>query len=146
MGKETEHKYLVKDNAYLTMASRSHKICQAYLSKDPERTVRIRICDNAAFITIKGSGEGDTRPEFEYQIPLGDARELMRLALPGEIEKTRYIVPFQGYEWEIDEFHGRHEGLVIAEIELNQSTHDYPLPPFIGREVTGNPTYFNSNM
>ena len=146
MGKEIEHKYLVKDTTYKEMARTSHHIVQGYLQRDPLRTVRVRIRDERGFITVKGLTRGDTRLEFEYEIPLADAREMIGMCEGKVIDKTRWIVDFGGYIWEVDEFHGDREGLTVAEIELRDSSHAYPLPPFAGKEVTGDPAYYNSNL
>ena len=146
MGIEIEHKYLVVNDKYRNMASSSHRIMQGYLSREPQRTVRIRVKDNQGFITIKGKNVGDTRAEFEYPIPIDDAMQLLNMCLPTVIEKTRYLVPFEGHTWEVDEFHGASQGLVVAEIEIGNSNQQYTLPPFVGQNVTGNPDYYNSNL
>ena len=146
MGIEIEHKYLVVNDKYRNMASSSHRIMQGYLSREPQRTVRIRVKDNQGFITIKGKNVGDTRAEFEYPIPIDDAMQLLNMCLPTVIEKTRYLVPFDGHTWEVDEFHGVRQGLVVAEIEIGNSNQQYTLPPFVGQNVTGNPDYYNSNL
>lgn len=146
MGIEIEHKYLVINNSFKELAVTKHHITQGYLSKVPERTVRIRIINDKGFITVKGKNEGDRRIEFEYEIPVDDARSLMTLCMPGIIEKYRYIVPFGGYIWEIDEFLGERYGLTIAEIEIPSSDSEYLIPNFIGENVTGNPIYYNSNL
>ncbi|MGN0230748.1 MAG: CYTH domain-containing protein [Muribaculaceae bacterium] len=146
MGIEIEHKYLVVNDKYHRMASSSHRIMQGYLSREPQRTVRIRVKDNQGFITIKGKNVGDTRDEFEYTIPVDDAMQLLNMCLPTVIEKTRYLVPFDGHTWEVDEFHGARQGLVVAEIEIDSSNRQYALPPFVGQNVTGNPDYYNSNL
>ena len=119
---------------------------QGYLSREPQRTVRIRVKDKQGFITIKGKNVGDTRAEFEYPIPIDDAMQLLNMCLPTVIEKTRYLVPFEGHTWEVDEFHGARQGLVVAEIEIGNSNQQYTLPPFVGQNVTGNPDYYNSNL
>lgn len=146
MGIEIEHKYLVVDDSYRKMAFGKIEITQGYLNRAPERTVRVRISDDSAYLTVKGKNKGDLRLEFEYRIPVEDARTLMGLCEPGIIEKTRYKVEWEGHVWEVDEFHGAREGLVVAEIELPESTHTYTLPPFVGPEVTGNPSYYNSSL
>ena len=146
MGIEIEHKYLVVNDKYRNMASSSHRIMQGYLSREPQRTVRIRVKDKQGFITIKGKNVGDTRAEFEYPIPIDDAMQLLNMCLPTVIEKTRYLVPFEGHTWEVDEFHGARQGLVVAEIEIDNSNQQYTLPPFVGQNVTGNPDYYNSNL
>ncbi|MDE6578580.1 MAG: CYTH domain-containing protein [Muribaculaceae bacterium] len=128
------------------MASEKMNISQGYLDKTPEHTIRVRIMNNKGFLTIKGKNKGATRMEFEYEIPLEDAKAMMELCQKGIIEKIRYCVPFEGYIWEIDEFKGSREGLVIAEIELPAADTVYGLPPFVGKNVTGDPKYYNSNL
>ncbi|MBD5236782.1 MAG: CYTH domain-containing protein [Bacteroidales bacterium] len=145
MGKEIEHKYLVISKDYRFLADRSISISQGYLSRVPDRVVRIRIIENKGYITIKGRNAGDTRLEFEYEIPLADAERLLSLCEGVVIKKKRWIVTFQGYKWEVDEYLSP-VFPTIAEIELSHSHHDYPLPSFIGEEVTGNEKYYNSNI
>lgn len=147
MATEIEHKYLVISANYREISSKKFEIRQGYITKDKERVVRIRISNNDAFITIKSKNVGDTRLEFEYPIPFNDAMELLKnVCLPDYIEKTRYIVEYDNNKWEIDEFHGRLEGLKIAEIEIPYSDYNYSIPPFIGAEVTSDPKYYNSNL
>lgn len=146
MSIEIEHKYLVVSDVYRQMSKGSCRIRQGYLCREPERTVRVRVKDEKAYLTVKGITRGDKRAEFEYEIPYSDVEEMLRLCVGGIIDKTRYYVEFGGNLWEVDEFHGGHEGLVVAEIELPVSTHDYLLPFFVGEEVTGNPAYYNSNL
>lgn len=145
MGKEIEHKYLVISEDYKKLAKKKLIISQGYLSKDPERVVRIRICNDEGRITIKGKTNFDTRLEFEYPLPLDDARKMLNLCVGKKIKKIRWIVEYAGYVWEVDEFQ---EPVfpTIAEIELTESSHNYPLPHFIGEEVTGDSRYFNSNI
>lgn len=145
MGKEIEHKYLVKDDGYVGMSIVAHHIRQGYLSRVPERTVRVRTYDDKGFITVKGKNQGDTRLEFEYEVPLRDAEEMLSLCEPPVIDKVRYIVPYAGFTWEVDQFESK-TGLVTAEIELPESGIHYELPPFIGENVTGDPRYYNSNL
>ncbi|MDE6125629.1 MAG: CYTH domain-containing protein [Muribaculaceae bacterium] len=150
MPKETEYKFLVKDDSYKGMATGKCRIVQGYVSRRKEGTVRVRVRDNEGFITVKGANRGATRDEWEYPVPAEEAVEMIRkVCLEGVIEKTRWIVPYAGLTWEIDEFHGRHEGLTVAEVELPDP--DMPLetvamPPFAGENVTGDPKYYNSNM
>lgn len=146
MAFEIEHKYLVKDDTYRKLAFEKIEIAQGYLNRVPERTVRVRIANDSAYLTVKGKNRGDMRLEFEYQVPVADARIMLTLCEPGIIEKTRYKVDWDGNVWEVDEFHGAKEGLVLAEIELSESTHSYTIPPFVGMEVTGNPAYYNSSL
>jgi adenylate cyclase len=147
MAKEIERKFLVKDTIFKAMAVKSMHIRQAYLSRNPGATVRVRLRDDEAYLTIKGRTIGATRDEWEYAIPVDDAQSMIdRLADGTVIDKTRYIVPFGGMMWEVDEFHGAHSGLVVAEIELTSENQAIDLPPFIEREVTGDSRYYNSNL
>ena len=146
MAKEIERKFLVKNLGYRNIAKSKYVIKQGYLSTNKEATVRIRIKDSSAFITIKGLSVGASRDEWEYAIPYEDALSMIKLSSGNTIEKTRYIVEFEGYTWEIDEFEGRHNGLIVAEIELTDENETFPIPPFIGKEVTGNVKYYNSTL
>lgn len=146
MAVEIEHKYLVRNQSYRDMASSADDICQGYLCRVPERTVRVRTRGGKGYITVKGKTDGDSRLEFEYEIPYGDAVEMLSLCEPPKLEKTRYLVEFGGHCWEVDEFHGKLQGLVTAEIELPVSETDYTLPPFVGENVTGDRRYYNSNL
>ena len=145
---EIERKFLVKDRSFERMATGVKRIAQGYLSRDPQRTARIRICDDKGFITIKGEGDslGMSRFEWEKEIALQEAQALLRLCLPVVIEKERYIVPFEGLTFEVDVFHGKHEGLVVAEVELESTEQKVTLPSFIGQEVTGNKRYYNAYL
>ncbi|MDE5998358.1 MAG: CYTH domain-containing protein [Muribaculaceae bacterium] len=146
MSLEIEHKFLVKDNSYKSLFSYSVHISQGYLCKEPERTVRVRIKDDKGFLTIKGKNSGAVRAEFEYEISLEDAKKLLSMCVPPILEKIRYIVPFEGHIWEVDEFLGNKVGLVTAEIELKSDDEEYLLPNFVGENVTDNPNYYNSNL
>lgn len=146
MGMEIEHKYLVIDDTYRLMACERSEIKQGFLSRDPERTVRVRVRDDKGFITIKGKGSGAAHPEFEYEIPQDDALQMLELCEPPVIEKTRYMIMHEGNRWEVDEFHGDLQGLVIAELEVPSEEYRFPLPPFVGQEVTGDPRYYNSQL
>ena len=147
MGKEIERKFLVVNDAYRRMACRSVHMRQGYLSVNTQATVRVRIADNKAFITVKGMNSGATRDEWEYGISVVDAVEMLdRLCSDKVIEKIRYIVPFGGMTWEVDEFIRPCFGLVLAEVELKSEIQSVALPEFIGDEVTGNPEYYNSNI
>ena len=148
MPKEIERKFLVKDDSFKDVAYVKHEIRQFYLSTQKEAIVRVRIIDDRAFLTIKGSNTGAVRDEWEWEIPYPDAIQ-MADALPviAQITKTRYKVDAGGgLTWEIDEFHGHREGLVIAEIELPNADTPVTLPDFINKEVTGAPQYYNSNL
>ena len=155
---EIERKFLVKDDSYKALSIRHYEIRQGYLSKEHGRTIRVRIRDKEAFITIKGPSLNGGLSHFEWEkaIDVADAKALLQLALPGEIQKTRWIVPCKGERlevkgekelfWEVDEFHGRFNGMIIAEIELEYEDQEIDKPDFIGDEVTGDPRYYNSNM
>lgn len=122
-------------------------MAQAYLSRDPDRIVRIRLAGERAWITIKGRAHGPARPEFEYPIPAEEARQILdHLSLPGRVEKTRYRLPHKGHVWEIDVFTGALAGLVTAEVELTSAEEPVHLPPWIGQEVTDDPAYSNSAL
>ncbi|MDE6643963.1 MAG: CYTH domain-containing protein [Muribaculaceae bacterium] len=145
MGKEIERKFLVKDQSFKSMASSVDRIEQGYVSLRPGGTVRVRIKNDRAFITVKGLNTGAVRDEWEYEIPLNDAREMIDRVTEGTvIKKCRYNVDYEGRKWEVDVFEGAHQGLVLAEIELESADAQIELPPFIGEEVTGNPQYYNS--
>ena len=146
MGIEIERKYLVKDSSYKQMCCSKSDIRQGFLSRVPERTVRVRVYNDKGYITIKGKGEGASHPEFEYEVPLDDALQMLELCEPPVIVKTRYIVTYDNNRWEVDEFHGDLQGLVVAELEIPSEDYRFTLPPFIGKEVTGDPRYFNSSV
>lgn len=121
-------------------------IQQAYLSRDPACSVRIRITDNQAFLTIKGEADGISREEFEYPIPVSDGLNILQLAPIPTIIKQRYLYPYQGYTWEVDEFLGENMGLILAEVELEDVYGDPELPEWIDKEVSGDPRYFNLQL
>ena len=147
MGLEIERKFLVKDGSYKAASVRQRHIAQFYLSADPKRTVRVRIADGKAWLTVKGLTEGFTRGEWEYEIPVADARAMSAMAEGRTVKKTRWIVPAgDGLKWEVDEFGGDLQGLVVAEIELPSEAASFDRPAFIGREVTGDAAYYNSNL
>jgi len=151
---EIERKFLVTSDAFLSQATRHYEIEQGYLCKEPSKTIRVRIRDARAFLTIKSGKmrEGIAKFEWEREIELADARELMNLCLPGAISKTRYIIPaapFEGEErcWEVDVFHsGTMSGKALAEIELGDENEPFLRPDWLGVEVTGLPQYYNANM
>lgn len=146
MGIEIERKFLVTGDSWREGA-RGVFYCQGYLSTSKERTVRVRVAGDRGFLTIKGKSTGAARAEYEYEIPIADARELLEnLCHKPLIQKTRYAVVFAGMKWEIDEFAGENEGLIVAEIELSDEHGHIDLPPWAGREVTGDPRYFNSRL
>lgn len=146
MAFEIERKYLVRDDGYRDMETGVLRICQGYLSRVPERTVRVRTVDDRGFITVKGITVSHIRHEYEYEIPLADAREMLAMCQPPVIEKLRHIVPYKGHIWEVDEFSGDLAHVLTAEIELDSPDEKYEIPPFIGDEITGDPAYYNSNL
>lgn len=147
MAKEIERKFLVNSQDYRKLADNYKDIRQGYLSTDKERTVRIRTIDKDAFITIKSKNQGCTRNEYEYSIPFEDAMEMLdNMCIDNIIVKRRYYVKFNNNIWEIDEFKGHLEGLVVAEIELKSADQEFDLPSFIDKEVTGDPQYYNSQL
>ena len=147
MATETERKFLVKGE-FINLAVKKINIIQRYLSIDSYKTIRLRITGDDAFITIKGrpSGNSISRNEWEFRIPLKDANEMMKICLPGMIEKTRYIIPSGAHKFEVDVFHGKNEGLIIAEIELSDENEEFDKPSWLGEEVTGRPEYYNANL
>jgi adenylate cyclase len=147
MALEIERKYLVRDHGYRPAASHSYRIQQGFLNDDPRRVVRVRIMGNTATLTVKSPVSDVARREFEYTIPIDDARLLIGLVcLPPTLEKTRHIVEHGGLTWEVDEFEGENEGLVIAEVELPDTGTVPDLPSWIGEEVTGDSRYYNANL
>lgn len=146
MAYEIEHKYLVINDTYKQMATGKVAIRQGYLNRNPDRIVRIRTMGEKGFLTVKSRNHGAKRLEFEYEIPGHDAKEILKLAEPGIVEKTRYIVPYEGLLWEVDEFHGSLNGVTVAEVEIPDTDIGYKKPPFIGEDITGNPDYYNSNL
>ena len=147
MATEIEHKYLViKDIWEKVIPDKSVEIKQAYLLTDPEKTIRIRTKGNAGFITIKGKSSGASRLEFEYEIPIEDANDLINKFCSNLIEKTRHIVINDNNTWEVDEFKGLNAGLIVAEIELNSEDEIYSIPDWIDKNVTEELKYANSNL
>ena len=146
---ETERKFLVVGE-FKSLSYNATRIQQGYIASNNGRTVRVRIRGDKGYLTIKGpSGlKGITRYEFDTEIPLDDARELMEICEPGIIDKTRYLVksPDGRHIWEIDEFYGDNEGLVLAEVVLSHESEEFQKPDFIGREVTGDRRFYNSHM
>ena len=147
---EIERKYLVTSDSYKQMAVARYHICQGYISREKTGTVRIRITDNKAYLTIKGKPVAGhfARYEWEKEIDVQEAQELMQLCQGTIIDKTRWIIPAteEGLKWEVDEFHGKHEGLTLAEIELTSEEQQVEKPSFVGEDVTSDPRYYNANM
>lgn len=145
---EIERKFLVPSDDFKEQASKKTLFIQAYLNTHPERTIRIRISGEQAFMTIKGksSENGLSRFEWEKEIPIEEAKELLELCEPGKIKKYRYLIQFGDHIYEVDEFLEDNEGLTLAEIELESEEEKFEKPDWIGEEVTGNLDYYNSNL
>jgi len=145
MAFEIERKFLVDTDKW-SPVDLGIKMKQAYLGLYPSPTVRIRIAGNAAFLTIKGRSETIARPEFEYEVPVEDAIEMMKLAISEPVEKTRYEIWFEGFLWEVDIFSGKNNGLVMAEIELESVNQQFPRPDWLLQEVSADGRYYNSYL
>jgi adenylate cyclase len=146
MAKEIERKFLVRPRTWSELGP-GLVIRQGYLSTAIERTVRVRTYGDRGYVTIKGVTSGISRDEYEYEIPFGDATEIIdRLCHRPLIEKTRYRIPFAGHTFEVDEFTGANRGLTVAEVELKSADEKIELPDWIDRDVSSDPRYFNSNL
>ncbi len=147
MANEIEKKFLVKGN-FKDQAASATRIVQGYLSSVPERTVRVRIKGDKGYITIKGIGNssGASRYEWEKEIPVNEVEELLKICEPGVIDKIRYNVKAGNHTFEVDEFYGENQGLVVAEIELSSETENFEKPDWLGEEVTGDKKYYNSML
>ena len=147
MAQEIERKFLVEGD-YKSQAFSQSRIIQGYISSARGRTVRVRIRDGKGYLTIKGASNesGTSRYEWEKELPLEEARELMKLCEPGVIDKTRYLVRSGNHIFEVDEFYGDNEGLVVAEVELQSEDEAFEKPAFLGQEVTGDIRYYNSQL
>jgi adenylate cyclase len=147
MGKEIERKFLVKGD-FRSFVSKQTRIVQGYLSSVPERTVRVRIKGDKGYITIKGIGNasGASRYEWEKEIPISETEDLLKICEPGVIDKTRFLVKAGPHTFEVDEFYGENNGLVLAEIELSSETESFERPAWLGEEVTGDTKYYNSML
>ena len=147
MNIETEKKFLVLDDGFKAQAEKSYRIRQGYLAHDSGRTVRVRIRDDKGFLTIKGpSIISGSRPEWEKEISLQEAEDLFALCKPGSVDKTRWIVPAGMRYFEVDEFHGENDGLVMAEIELGNPDEPFERPSWLGKEVTDDERYYNGYL
>lgn len=144
MAIEIERKFLVKSEAW--RVGKPVRFIQGYLNKDKFRTVRIRIAGDNAMLTVKGKTIDMSRAEYEYAIPFSDAEEMLKLCDAPLIEKHRWHVPFGGMLWEVDEFGGDNQGLIVAEIELEDEAQQFDRPDWLGEEVTSDKRYFNSNL
>ena len=145
MALEIERKFLVKEGAWRN--EKGTKYRQGYLNSAKERTVRVRIIDGKGYLTIKGISRGAVREEYEYDIPMAEAEAMLNnLCEKPLIEKLRYKIKFQGLVWEVDEFFGENQGLIVAEVELESEDQTVNIPEWVGEEVTGDPKYFNANL
>lgn len=147
MPQEIERKFLVTGE-YKSQAYAQSRIVQGYISSARGRTVRVRIRSGKGYLTIKGASNasGTSRYEWEKEIPLNEAEDLLKICEPGVIDKTRYLVRSGTHVFEIDEFYGENEGLIVAEVELNSEDEPFVKPDFIGQEVTGDVRYYNSQL
>ena len=145
MAHEIERKFLVDPEKWKP-SDQGTTITQAYLGLSPFPTVRIRIAGDKAFLTIKGRSLTISRPEFEYELPVADAREMLKLAISNPVEKIRYHVIHENFLWEVDVFSGKNAGLVVAEIELESENQAFPLPNWILKEVSYDGRYYNSYL
>ena len=147
MAQEIEKKFLVAGE-FKESAKKATRITQGYLSSVPERTVRVRVKGEKGDITVKGIGNdsGASRFEWEKEIPVEDVRDLLKICEPGVIDKTRYLVDCDGHTFEVDEFYGDNEGLVVAEVELGDENEAFTRPSWLGEEVTGDKKYYNSML
>ena len=147
MAQEIERKFLVRGD-FKSEVTKATRITQGYLSSVPERTVRVRVKGDKGYITVKGIGSdsGASRFEWEKEIPVEDVRELLKICEPGVIDKTRYLVPAGRHTFEVDEFYGDNEGLVVAEVELSSEDEEFVRPEWLGEEVTGDARYYNSML
>lgn len=145
MATEIERKFLVEGD-FLSEATSKTRIVQGYICSEKGRTVRVRIRDDKGYLTVKGaaSSSGLSRYEFEREVPLEDAEQMLRLCEQESINKERYLVPYKGHTWEVDVFHGHNEGLILAEIELSRENEPFERPSWLGKEVTGDRRYYNS--
>ena len=146
MGEEIERKFLVKKEIWRDQPKKGQVYRQGYLNSVKERTVRIRIVNDEGYLTVKGLTRGATRLEFEYEIPVEDAEELLGLCEKPLIEKMRHKIEYGSFIWEVDEFFGENEGLILAEIELESEEQVFPRPDWLAEEVTDDPRYFNANL
>ena len=148
MNIETERKFLVKDESFKAQAVEYHRIRQGYIAHDEGRTVRVRLSDDQGVLTIKGPSMdgGLSRLEWEREITREEAEDLFLVCKPGTVDKTRWIIPAGNRKFEVDEFHGENEGLVMAEIELGSADEAFEKPSWLGQEVTGDKRYYNSYL
>lgn len=146
MAKEIERKFLI-DLTKIEPLENGTAIKQGYIATTNKTVVRARVAGKKAYLTLKGANKGVTRTEFEYEIPVDDAEQIIAELCNGPVvEKTRYLLEYIGHTWEVDIFHGDNEGLVIAEIELTSEDESFELPEWVETEVSGDPKYYNSSL
>lgn len=150
MPQEIERKFLPRTAGWRKRIETSQTISQGYLNTDPDSTVRVRLLvegkKKTGWITIKGRNTGISRAEFEYKVPAKDAEEMLKMAGKNVISKTRHIVHYEGFKFEVDEFHDLNDGLVVIEVELPTEDTKFPTPKWLGEEVSHDPRYFNSQL
>lgn len=147
MGKEIERKFLVDLEKWNKLSKPAgHHYRQGYLLTDPNKTIRVRLTDTNGYLTIKGKSSGTSRPEFEYEIPKEEARELLDNFSVSELSKTRYKIEYMNKLWEVDVFEKDNEGLIVAEIELESEKEEFEKPDWVAKEVTEDERYYNSNL
>lgn len=148
MAQEIERKFLVNSDAFKSESAKQTRITQGYLSSVPERTVRVRIKGSKGYLTIKGIGNasGASRYEWEREIAVAEVEELLRICEPGVIDKSRYEVKSGAFTFEVDEFYGENQGLILAEVELSSEDDRFEKPQWLGEEVTGDVRYYNSML
>ncbi len=147
MGQEIERKYLIHfENWKKVEKPLGQQYRQGYILTDPKKTIRVRVAGTHGFLTIKGLSVGATRPEYEYEIPISDAIELLDNFSVSELSKIRYKIVFDNKMWEVDEFLGDNAGLIVAEIELKSEDEQFKCPDWVDKEVTGDERYYNSNL
>jgi CYTH domain-containing protein len=147
MGIEIERKFLVKKDKWGQVVKEKKSLYrQGYILSDQQKTIRVRLTDTEAFLTIKGQTVGLARPEFEYSIPREDAQHMLDNFCVSELSKIRYFIPHHEHTWEVDEFLGQNEGLIVAEIELGSEDEKFSLPDWVDKDVTAEKKYTNSNL
>ena len=146
MPREIERKFLLLDDGWRASAVKRQRMTQGYLASGPRVSVRVRVAGSEAALNIKSGGLVASRLEYEYAIPVDEARELLELCATPLIDKTRHFVPHGDFEWEVDEFHGDNDGLFVAELELEHENQEFPRPTWLGTEVTHLERYYNSRL
>jgi len=146
MPREIERKFLLTGEGWRALTERRQRMTQGYIAASDHVSVRVRVAGDVAWLNIKSGGLVASRLEYEYVVPVADARELLAVAVGPLVEKTRHLVPYGGMTWEVDEFHGDNSGLVVAELELDREDQAFARPPWAGAEVTHLPRYYNVSL